>query len=205
MLRDDDSLKKIERRAYRSTFADGIYDIQFGLIFLVFTFIAILEMIGISRFVGYTLLLIPLIIPWLGKRYITIPRMGKVEFSEKRTKKKFVILIVGAVILFLTLPLLVMIIKQNPSGVLGWKLLAVFVAPLFVLIVYTTDFPRLYLYAALLFVGVIEAEFLLSQIGAPLNAVFSFGVPGIVITAVGINLLVKFIRTYPRTEMDYDE
>ena len=28
-----ESLKEIERRAYRSTFEDGIYDIQFGLLF----------------------------------------------------------------------------------------------------------------------------------------------------------------------------
>jgi hypothetical protein len=199
------SLKEIERRAYRSTFADGIYDIQFGLIFLAFALIAILEVIGVSSFIGYSLLLIPLIIPWLGKRYITIPRMGKVEFGEKRKRRKLIIIIVSTTILFLTLPLIIMIIKQNSSGALGLRLIAIFAAPLFVLAVYTTDFPRLYIYAVLLIAGVIMAEFLLSQIGSPLNAVISFGLPGIVITAIGIKLLFKFIRTYPRTEAEYVE
>ena len=201
MNRGSASLKEIERRAYRSTFEDGIYDIQFGFLYLVFALISVLEAIGISRFFGYALLVIPLIIPWLGKRYITIPRMGEVEFGQKRRKKNRIILVIGAVVLFLTLPLFFMIGSASISGVLGWKLIAVFVAPLFVLAVYTTHFPRLYLYAALLIAGVVEAEFLLNLVGSPLNAVYSFGLPGIVITLIGINFLIKFIKTYPRTEV----
>jgi hypothetical protein len=199
------SLKEVERRAYRSMFSDGIYDIQFGLIFLAFVLIAILEVNGMFHFAGYALLLIPLIVPWLGKRYITIPRMGEVEFGEKRKKRKLVTLIVAAVVLFLTLPLIIMVVKQSPSGVLGWKLIAIIAAPVFVLAVYTTDFPRLYIYAALLFVSVIEAEFLLDYVGTPLNAVLSFGIPGVVIIAFGINLLIKFIRTHPRMEIEHAE
>jgi hypothetical protein len=197
------SLKEIERRAYRSTFTDGLYDIQFGLIFLVFALIPVLELIGVSRFVGYSLLLIPLLIPWLGKRYITVPRMGTVEFGEKRKKKKLIAWVAAAIVLFLTVPLFIMMIKQNPSSSLGWKLIAIFAAPVFVLAVYTTDFPRLYVYAALLFFGVVLAEFLLGQVGSPLNSVFSFGIPGVVITGIGVGLLVKFVRSHPRMEMDH--
>jgi hypothetical protein len=131
--------------------------------------------------------------------------MGKVEFGQKRKKKKLVAMIVGAVVLFLTLPLIIMIFNQNPSGVLGWKLIAIIAAPLFVLAVYTTNFPRLYIYAALLFFSVLEAEFLLNHVGTPLNVIVSFGIPGIVITAIGVSLLIKFVRTYPRTEIDYVE
>ena len=201
MIENRSLLKEIERRAYRSIFADGIYDIQFGLIFLVFAFIGILEAIGVSRFIGYALLPIPLIIPWLGKRFITIPRMGEVEFGEKRKKRKLIILIIAAVVLFLTLPLIIMIISQNQMGALGWKLIAIFAAPLFVLTVYTTDFPRLYIYAALLFASAAEAEFLLSSIGSPLNVILSFGLPGLIITAIGISFLINYVKTHPRVEM----
>jgi len=199
MDRDGASLKEIERRAYRSTFQDGIYDIQFGFLFLVFALISVFEAIGVSCFIGYALLAIPLIIPWLGKRYITIPRMGEVEFGQTRKKRKRIIFIIGAVVLFLTLPLFLSS-GAITSGVLGWKLVAIFVVPFFVLAVYTTDFPRLYLYAALLIASVVEAEFLLSLVGSPLNAIYSFGLPGIVITLIGMSLLIKFIKTYPRTE-----
>ena len=199
----DGSLKEIERRAYRSTFSDGIYGIQFGAIFLVFALMAVFEVGGISRFIGYALLLLALVLPWLGKRYITIPRMGQVEFGHGRKKRKLIIWTIVAVVAVLILPLVIMIIKQDQSSALGWRLIAMIVAPLFVLVVYTTDFPRLYLYAALLFFGLVSAEFLRSLVGTPLNAVISFGVPGVVITGVRIALLVKFIKTHPRTEIGY--
>ena len=182
------SLKDVERRAYRSTFSDGVYDIQFGLIFLVFALMAVFEVSGISHFVGYALLLVALVIPWLGKRYITIPRMGQVEFGRKRKKRRLIIWIAAAVVAVLILPLAIMIVKQNQLSAMGWRLVAMVVAPVFVLAVYTTDFPRLYLYAALLFFGAVSAEFLRSPVGIPLNAVISFGVPGVVITGVGITL-----------------
>jgi len=197
------SLKEIERRAYRSTFADGIYDILFGLIFLTFAVIAVLEAYSVSRFIGYSLLFIPLIFPWLGKRYITIPRMGAVEFGEKRKKRRLVALAAAVFVLILTVPLVIMIVLQGQADTLGWKFIAILVAPLVVLAVYTTEFPRLYVYVALLFFGVVEAEFLLGQIGSPLNAVLSFGFPGLIITAIGLVLLIKFIKTHPRGEIDY--
>jgi hypothetical protein len=200
---NDRSLKEIERQAYRSTFADGIYDIQFGLIFLIFALIAVLEAYSVSRFIGYGLLFIALIFPWLGKRYITIPRIGQVEFGEKRRKRRLVILAAAVIVLILTVPLVLMIVLQGQSNVLGWRLVAIFAAPVFVLVVYTTELPRLYVYAALLIFGLAEAEFLLDQIGRPLNAVISFGFPGLIITAIGAALLVKFIRTHPCVEIDY--
>jgi hypothetical protein len=197
------SLKEIERRAYRSTFEDGIYDILFGGLFLIFAIIPIFEAIGISRFVGYALMIIPLTFSILGKRHITIPRMGSVEFGPKRKKKKIIILIIGAIVLTLTLPLIIMIVKQDVAGAMGWKMIVLFAAPLLVLAVYATDFPRLYIYAALMFAAVVESEFLLGIIGTPLNAVLSFGLPGLIITSIGIHFLLKFIRKYPRTETNY--
>ncbi len=96
-MKTTDSLKEIERRAYRSTFEDGIYDIQFGLLFLIVACIPILEIVGISRLFGYSLLIIsPILLPWLGKRYITIPRMGAVEFGPKRKSKMRLLLAIGA-------------------------------------------------------------------------------------------------------------
>lgn len=197
------SLKEIERRAYRSTFSDGVYDIQFGLIFMIFALIAVFEVVGISRFLGYSLLLLALVLPWLGKRYITIPRMGHVEFGGKRKKRKLVIWIVAAVVAVLILPLVIMIVRQGQWSALGWRLIAMIVAPLFVLAVYTTDFPRLYIYAAFLFFGFVLSELLESLVGIPMNAVLGFGVPGVVITGVGLTLMVKFIKNHPRTEIDY--
>lgn len=201
MLSNELSLKDIERKAYRSTFEDGIYDIQFGVLFLVFALISVLESINISRFIGYTFLIIPLIIPWLGKRFITIPRMGSVEFRNERKLRKKIAILIGAIALFLTIPLLIMIISENISGIIGWKLIVIFAMPIFVIAVYSSDFPRLYIYAGLLIAGALISEFLYDSLGTPFNNLFSFGLPGIFITAIGIYLLIKFIRSYPQNEV----
>jgi hypothetical protein len=205
VIDDNRSLKDIERHAYRSTFADGIYDILFGVIFLVFTVLAFLDSGGETPLPAYALLLIPLIIPWLGKRYITIPRLGAVEFGERRKTTRVIAWIAGAVILFLMLPLIIMMLAEQASGIAGLKLFAIVVAPLFVLAVYTTAFPRLYIYTGLLFAALVEAEFLLPYTGTPLNVLISFGMPGIVITGFGIALLIKFMQTHPHTEIDYGD
>lgn len=201
----EESLKEIERRAYRSTFQDGIYDILFGLMFLIMALIPVLEQVGVSRFAGYALLLVVIALPLVGKRYITIPRMGKVEFGPKRKNRRLLAVIIGAATLFLTLPLYFMIGQGSPLGGLGWKMIAVLVAPLLVIAVFAADCPRLYIYTALLLAAVVQAEFLLKLIDAPFNAIYSFGVPGIVITLVGFYLLAKFVRTYPRAEAGHAE
>ena len=194
-----DSLKQIERRAYRSTFEDGIYDIQFGLIFLILAWIPTLEIVGISRFIGYALLIIsPILLPWLGKRHITIPRMGAVEFGPKRKSRRRLLLAIGAVVIIMTLPLLIMMIGKGIPGRLGWPLIMTFAAPVLVVGAYFLEFPRFYLYAALLFAAMVESEALLDYVGASSTALISFGIPGMFIFVLGLTLLFKFMKKYPK-------
>jgi hypothetical protein len=196
-MKPADSLEELERRAYRSTFADGLYDIPFGLVFLILAWIPALETAGISRFYSYGLFIFPILVSWLGKRHITMPRLGTVEFGPKRKSRSHFLFWTGAVIVVLTLPLVPMIIVRGLPGGLAWMTIAVFVAPLAAIGVFIMDYPRLYVYAALLLAGVVEAEFLLKYIGTPFNALVSFGVPGLGIVAYGATLLCGFIKKYP--------
>jgi hypothetical protein len=193
-----ESLKEVERRAYRSTFEDGIYDIQFGLLFLILAWIAILETIGISRFIGYSLLLIPIALPWPCKRYITIPRMGSVQFGPKRKSRRRLILVIAGLVIVLTLPLMIMFAADGGMGSMSWLMISALAFPVFVIAVYSMDFPRLYIYAALLVFGVVSSEFLVGYVGAPFNTIISFGLSGLIIFIVGLSLLVGFIRKYPK-------
>jgi hypothetical protein len=194
-----DSLKELERRAYRSTFDDGIYDIQFGLIFLILALIPILQTVGISRFVGYALLIIsPMLLPWLGKRFITIPRMGAVEFGPKRKSRRRLLLAIGAAVIILMLPLLIMIVGKGIPGRLGWSIIAMSAAPVLAIAVYFLDFPRLFVYLALLMFAVFESEILLEYVHSPFNTIISLGIPGAIIFAIGLTLLFKFMKKYPK-------
>ena len=76
------NLKELERKAFISYHQDGLVDIGLGLIMLVSVLSSTLHEMGTSdsiRQVIYIplMLLCPLII-YLGKKYITTPRLGYV-------------------------------------------------------------------------------------------------------------------------------
>src|SRR5512136_1802454 len=96
-------LKQLERKAFRSTYQDGLWDIYMGII-----------VVGISQYVyrpesGYSAInliwfvltfAIGQSIYWAGKKYITIPRMGQVQFGAIRHQRgKTLAIILGVVIL----------------------------------------------------------------------------------------------------------
>jgi hypothetical protein len=192
------SLGEIERRAYRATFDDGIYEFLWGCIFLLFAWIPILESIGISRFYCYPLILLLAPIPWLGKRYITIPRLGAVEFGEKRKARNRNTILIAIIAIGLMLPLVtVMIIAGLPPG-FTWKIIAFMVAPIAAIGVFLMDYPRMYIYAILLLYSIIGTEFLLPYIGAPFVKLLTFGVSGGLIIGYGLFLLYRFLKKYPK-------
>jgi hypothetical protein len=98
------------------------------------------------------------------------------------------------------LPLQMMFLMDGLSVFGGWQMLALLAAPLVVIAVSSLEYPRLFIYTALLFFAVIEAEFLLRFLASPFNGVLAFGLPGIIITLYGLALLTRFTRQYPRPD-----
>jgi len=202
-MKPTDSLKQIERRAYRSTFEDGIYDIVFGIGFLYLGWIRVLRIFDIPRNYEYLPLLILPVILWLGKRFVTIPRLGAVEFGSKRKARRLLFLVACAGFFFLTLPLLYMPQFQNfgvdPSANVGLPMAVGLVAgPLVIALAYFLDCPRMYIYAALLFFALPHSGFLHRVVGSPLNTLITMGLPGFVILIYGLTLLFNFMKKYPR-------
>jgi len=198
LLKTTDSLKKIERQAYRTKFSDGIYDMFFGLAFMIVAWIPVLESIGVPRTYGYSFGLIPLLIAWLAKRYLTIPRLGAVEFGPKRRAKKWLLIVICAAIVFLVMPLLMMMAAEGSSAKFMWIAIAPLAALFMALAAYFMDYPRLYIYAIVLVYGIVQSEFLYQFVGRPLNSLISFGIPGLAILVFGLTLLVGFLKKYPR-------
>lgn len=211
------NLKEIERRAYRSTFQDGLWDIQAGLIVIgmaIFVYrpetgysprniiMAILTMSGaLGLFIA-------------GKKYITLPRIGQVRFGAARQRKKSTLAIVLGVMVLLQVVLL-------GFTTLGWlnpqtatlindfltshNLMLAAVALIGALMVGTsmiisaffTDFPRGYYIAVMMSLAV----FLMIYFNRPIYPI----VIGVLITLPGLILLVRFLKTYPLpTETSYE-
>ena len=211
-MSEGDELKALERKAYRSTFDDGIWDLFIGLIILS---------MGLSTFIG-TILNLPegwdTIIPvlilniiaflifYLGKKFITIPRMGFVKFGPKRKVKQLKLkifllfmFIVNVILVFLPLTGLIRVIQIQPlmlTLILG---LGVFTFP-FCVVAYYLDFTRLYYYAFLAGIGLFLTELLYPIVGSPLDTFLSFGITGGAIVVIGLYYFIRFIKKYPLSE-----
>jgi hypothetical protein len=203
------SLKDLEKKAFRAAHQDGLWDIYIGLILLSMSILALSTENESSRFLSYGLFFLGLgiayLIFWGGKKYLTTPRLGQVKFGPRRQRRKTIMSIVLAVIVFLQLVVVIatILLWKNPQWAAGpgftnadrERLLVAIVGVLFVwpsitLIAYFNDFSRGY-YIALLTAA---AVFSLIWFGQPAYLIAA----ALLIIIPGVVLFVRFLRKYPR-------
>ena len=85
-------LKALERKAFRSVHQDGLWDIYLGGMLLALSLFFSIPENGEGE-LNYTLLAllgvaIVFAVFQLGKKYVTVPRMGQVRFGPERQKRK---------------------------------------------------------------------------------------------------------------------
>ncbi len=204
------NLKELERKAFISYHQDGLVDIGLGLIMLVSVLSSTLHEMGTSdsiRQVIYIplMLLCPLII-YLGKKYITTPRLGYVKFGQKRQfkRKRAILILVNAFLI--TMIILTAAFSQKIhviSDFLGIKTvywMAVFIS-LFIMAVFSMlatflDFKRLFVIGALFAIGEPIYTILQELTNTRLIGLYAYGIPGLLLLIMGIFLLKKFIIEY---------
>jgi hypothetical protein len=199
-------LKDLEKRAWRSTFQDGLWDLYFGLLFIGMGIYTIPQLFGLDN----TLILIMILFIWdfslvplliIGKKLITIPRMGFVKFGRKRVVKKvklaiFLLFMVGLNVIILFLPKSGLNIRLNAFTtmlIIG----TLFITVPICVIAYFLQFERLYLIAIMGGLGLSLAELLRPIVGSPLHYIITFCTIGGIITIWGIVIFVRFLKEYP--------
>ena len=208
MLNEID-LKQIERKAFRSTYQDGLLDINLGAIIAGMAIFLHHPENGYSAINTISFVLVFGIFNslfMLGKKYITLPRMGQVRFGPVRQKKSKTLAIILAAIVFLQVLVvgLSIISRQNPSfgeklfGDYNTERLAVaavgslFVGPSMLVIAYLTDFTRGFYIAPMMALAV----FLMILIDQPIYPVV---IGGLIILS-GVVLFIRFLKKYPLPE-----
>jgi hypothetical protein len=202
------NLKEIEKRAFRSTYQDGLRDIYYGLIVICLAVFMDRPDEGygwtnIAFMVGS--FLIAYILFRMGKKFITTPRLGQVVFGEVRRQKKRTMSIVLGV--FVACQFLLLLVTAfgwfNPSfggrlaTLLNGKNELLLVSTIGSLIVcvgmsvtaYFSDYLRGYYIAILMALAV----FLIIYFDQPIFPALI----GILIVLPGIMLLVRFLKQYP--------
>ena len=200
-MNDKINLKEIERKAWRSYFQDGLWDIFLGLLLLSYGIIPFLEDIGIPHLLSYMAFIPAYVVLFAGKKYITVPRIGFVKFNSKRKTKKMkativvaISVIFGSIVLLLTLTNTLPVKGNIPFGALAFGINAIIV---FSFIAYFLDFTRLYLYGLFFALSIALVELSRSYVGFTYDNIVGFGTFGGITTIIGIAYLIQFLRKYP--------
>jgi hypothetical protein len=202
------SLKELEKRAYASNFEDGLWDIFLGIVLFAMFSELLFSAIGMSW--GYiipepmgnltvsqvVLTALALLVFLAGKRLVTIPRIGVARFGPRRKARLWKI---GIVFVITAIVGLLFALEIVPSMGLPLPLAAwIIVSGLgFGLAAFLLDFNRLYFYAVL-FAASPVSFVLLKQAGFPLVGLSVVAISAAIMIAVGIILLLRFLKKYPR-------
>jgi len=193
-------MKEIERQVYLSYSEDGLVDIAIGVVITAWGLMLIQEPTGLIGLIG----LLGMGIWYIGKRTITIPRIGVIEPSpkmERRLTNLAVFLVALGLIAFTGIILSRVggstMISDYSLGILG-LVIAAGVA----LLAYLLNAARLYIYAVLLFVSFAGGEILAKTVTTFDAFALSVIVGGGLILLSGIVVLVRFMRKYPRPQLE---
>ncbi len=203
-------LKQLERKAFRATHQDGLWDIYIGGVAMSMAALAFSDdsdAFPLVRF-GFFLagLALSYLIYWGGKKYITTPRLGQVKFGPRRQRRKVTLAVIlgGIVLLQLLILAGTVFLWRNPGWAtrLGWSAAdqnlerliisiigALFVGPSTALIAYFNDFLRGYYIAFILSLAV----FSLVWFSQPIYLIIA----GLLILVPGAVLFVRFLRQHP--------
>lgn len=199
-------IKELEKKAWVSTFQDGLWDIYIGLIIMGLGFPWLGGFFGLPETVDVLVTIFSwdigaMIVLFLGKNYITKPRMGFAKFGQIRKKRNkllalFLAMMVAFTIITLIFTLIGMFQIQLPGFLVMLIIGLLFITLPFSILAYFIQLKRLYLYAIVGGLGLSLSEFLTPLFGPPYNDIIPFGGTGLVITISGLTLLVKFLRKY---------
>ena len=203
-------LRQIEKKAFRTTFEDGLLDINIAGIVASMALLDRMPEEDASRWLRYGLFLFGMIasalIYQLGKKFITQPRIGQVVFGAMRKRRTATLAgILGAIIAIQVLIVLGSILLLNNPGLAGQlglnitqldaeRLLvsaigALFVGPSMAIMAYFSDFSRGYYIAVLLSLAVFLMIWFRSPVTMFCAAALIF-IPGVV-------LFIRFLRKHP--------
>lgn len=189
------NLQEIKRQVYLYYTEDGLADVSLGLVILGF---GLLLLMDLPAFVG-TLGLIPLLIWYLGKGSLVVPRVGSIQPGPS-IKRRFLGFFLN--ICLVGIGVFVLFLMGRGSGesffsqyslsLFGF-VLALGISSLGLLM----NAVRFYAYGALVFLAITVGEFLMSSISA--FDPFLVGVisAGAIILAVGMIYLIRFLTKYP--------
>jgi hypothetical protein len=204
-------LNKLEKKAASVIFQDGIFDISLGLVLIAFGIASMLYGIlpdpwdSLFGFLLYLIIAVPL---FLVQFYVTRPRLGVVKYTSERKQKNMTVIAFGIVILLSNIVVFILIftdvIQFTGNEYLMAALFGLIPLIIFLAMAYFMDFKRLYIIGPIFSAGFFIKEIFSIQ-GLNLVGNIIFISLGVIIVTIGIVCLIRFLRKYPKIEVQDDE
>jgi hypothetical protein len=182
-------LREIEKKAW-TTFSskDGFYDIFIGVMLIISAIQAFFYNIWFTSFILISVLIVP-----LGKKYVTIPRIGLVKFGPERLKSQLkMVVIIGIAVSFTLILFLFPIFIEDPPLYLGSIVMALVIAVVFGALGWYLCNLRLIIYGLMWGAG----EILWRIFGEPAGPLLMLTF-GIVMVFIGVFVTIRFVQNYP--------
>jgi len=183
---DLERLEKETFRTYQSE--DGMWDVFMGLLMVFWAMGLLVDGTLVSL-----LMLVPPAVFIAGKALVTVPRLGRVRFNDRRLQRKRT-LIAAVVLSVLVTCLLVVAVAQGREGLerMGSAVFIAMTLVLFTMMAYVLQYWRLALWGMLLCGGWAVAVY-----GDRTVGVAAFLLAGAIVVSVGLVLLRTFLKKYP--------
>ena len=183
---DLERLEKETFRTYQSE--DGMWDVFMGLLMVFWAMGLLVDGTLVSL-----LMLVPPAVFIAGKALVTVPRLGRVRFNDRRLQRGRT-LIAAVVLSVLVTCLLVVAVAQGREGLerMGSAVFIAMTLVLFTMMAYVLQYWRLALWGMLLCGGWAVAVY-----GDRTVGVAAFLLAGAIVVSVGLVLLRTFLKKYP--------
>ena len=189
------SLRNLEKKTASLIFTTGLVDIEISLIWIVSSLAMLFDD---YRYYIYVLFLVPIAFIMLSVKHIVRPRLGKVNYAQKRVKRNRSFYIVTSSILvvlvlftaFGTSDFLSNLI--NPHYIVAGIMFTICAAIAFFL-----NFKRMYFYAFLITTGFLVIEHLKSS-NADFKSGYVYLIVSLIILITGCLYLRSFLKKYPK-------
>ena len=194
-MNDKANLQEIKRQVYLYYTEDGLADISLGMVVLGFGLLLLLDLPAYVGILG----LIPLLIWFMGKGSLVVPRVGSIQPGQIM-KKRFLGYFINLCLIGIGVFILFLLGRGSGESFFSTYSLSLFG---FVLALGISSLGllmnaiRFYFYGALVFVAMAAGEFLMSLISA--FDPFLIGVisAGSVILVAGLVVFIRFMNRYP--------
>ena len=202
------SLKDAERKVFRTTFLDGLWDIFIGCFFLQFAFAPLLssslgDFWSSAVFLPFWAFLFILI--WVIKKSVVVPRLGLVKFGAARRAQlsKFTLIMLGINIVALIIGFFFAMRSDVSMGLFYSATVGFMVLLLSSIAAQFLECVRFFMYGCLFFLSLMIGEWLFIQYKIPHHGFpVTFGISSFIIILTGIILFLRMLRNYPLPEIE---